>query len=81
MWLHLVVEVQPKQIKRPRRVLTIKGKGGLIAVGQVNGCPVKFLIDTGAVVTLVSGEMFQQIPNKLILNLQHTQFVGQTENI
>ena len=53
-----------KTNQRPHRVLTIKGKGGLIAVGQVNGCPVKFLIDTGAAVTLVSAEMFQQIPNR-----------------
>ena len=48
-----------KTNQRPHRVLTIKGKGGLIAVGQVNGCPVKFLIDTGAAVTLVSAEIFQ----------------------
>ena len=49
---------------RPHLILTIKGKGGLIATGQVDGCPLKFLIDTGAAVTLVSIEMFQKFPNK-----------------
>ena len=58
---------------RPPIVLTVKSRGGLMAIGQLNGHPMKFLIDTGAAVTLVSIENFRNFQNPVELDpFSHT---------
>ena len=42
------------QEMRPKQVITITRGSGLIVTGQIDGLPVKFLVDTGASITLVS---------------------------
>ena len=49
---------------RPQKILAVNGRGGLVAIGQINGHPLKFLIDTGAAVTLVSKEIFHKFQMK-----------------
>ena len=49
---------------RSQKILAVSGSRGLVASGQINGHPLKFLIDTGAAVTLVSKEIFQKFQMK-----------------
>ena len=42
------------QERRPKQVITIIRGSGLIVTGQIDGLPVKLLVDTGASITLIS---------------------------
>ena len=40
--------------ERPKNVVTLSRGTGLVVVGQVDNRPVKFLVDTGASITVIS---------------------------
>lgn len=46
------------------------GQNGLYVTGTLEGVPVKFLVDTGASVTIISPEVYKRLPMQRRLGLQ-----------
>ena len=52
---------------RPEKIVALSGENGLYVTGEIQSRPVKFLVDTGASISLVSTEMYNKmnLKNKL----------------
>ena len=53
------------QERRPKQVITITRRSGLIVTGQIDGLPVKLLVDTGASITLMSQKVINFEDHKI----------------
>ena len=62
------------EISRPQKILSVSGNRGLVIIGEINCQPLKFLIDTGVGVTLISKGIFQQLSQGLEGSLLEVPF-------
>ena len=64
---------------RPQQVIVLQRGGSLTVTGQIEGHPVRFLVDTGATITLVSTRVYSKLFGSILRPVDFTVYQADGE--